>query len=214
MRRPRQKIVIDPMSITPSDIAHGKDSIVPSHPHRKLPERKGANLREETPQSPLALEEGSHEGQKDIIKAEIDNKEKLEELLEKTERVILKISNVIPIFTSDVVIDTAKVSVIYRPFLFSERIHSIPVEDVTDVYIETAPFFATLNIVDVGFVENLVQVKWLWKKDAERARRVIAGIMQAKKEEIDLKRIEDKDIASKLEEIGKVREAQTTVTNA
>ncbi len=148
------------------------------------------------------------------LKNDPQNKTKLDGLVNKTDHVLLKVSNIIPILTTDVVVDSSKVSVIYRPFPFSERIHSISVRDITDVYIETVPFFATLNIVDTGFVENLVKITWLAKSDAEKARRIITGLMQANKENIDLKLVQDDNLGLKLEEIGKIRDSKTTVSNS
>ncbi len=148
------------------------------------------------------------------LKNDPANKNKLDGLVQKTDNVLLKVSNIVPVLTTDIVIDSSKVSVVYRPFPFSERIHSISVRDITDVYIETVPFFATLNIVDTGFVENLVKITWLVKSDAEKARRIITGLMQANKENIDLKLVQDKELGPKLEEIGKVRDSKTTVSNA
>lgn len=161
-----------------------------------------------------AKTEGSRDAVKETTKEEAKNQQKLDELLEKTTKVIYKAKNIIPILTDELVIDTVKVSVIHRLFFFSERIHSVSIRDITDVYIETVPFFATINIVDKDFIENKVRIAWISKKNAERARRIITGLMQASKEQIDLKIIEDDKLAEKLEEIGKIRETVTSVSNA
>lgn len=166
-------------------------------------------------------EEGIKEAAKDLAKTQTENKQKLHDLLKHSEEVLYKIKNVIPILADELVIDSNKITFIYRPFFFSERIHSVAVKDVTDVYIETAPFLATIVVIDSGFIDehsrntpqnNAVRIKWLWKGNAERARRIITGLMEAAKEGIDLKEIQDDNLANTLEEIGKVRETSTTVS--
>ncbi len=150
----------------------------------------------------------------ELKKENIKEKEKLEGLLKKAEKVLFKAKNIIPILPSEIIIDTAKVTIIHRSFFFSERIHSVAVADISDVFIDTVPLIASINIVDEGFVENIVKVSWLPKRDAERARRIITGLMEAKKEKIDIKVVEDNDLTNKLEQIGNVKETVTSVTKA
>ncbi len=215
------KIFIDPTDIRdyPTEPTHiDRKAIKADLEEKAKPEAEKKEGAQETPKENKEENEAKPE-EKPLerpknLENDPKNKTKLDGLVDKTDHVFLKVSNIVPILTTDVVIDPSKVSVVYRPFPFSERIHSISVKDITDVYIETVPLFATLNIVDTGFVENLVKITWLAKKDAEKARRIISGLMQANKEAIDLKLVQDKALGKKLEEIGKVRDSKTTVSNS
>lgn len=159
------------------------------------------------------------------VKAETQNQQKLDGLLDNVKTVLFATKNIIPLLHSEIIIDSGKVTVIHRPFFFSEKIHSISVQDISDVYIETSPFLAMIKIIDKDFVDNLnpenpnrnatptpVMVKWLGKRNAEKARRIITGLMTASKEGIDLKSISDDELAKKLEEIGKVKDTKTSVS--
>lgn len=162
--------------------------------------------------------EATYAAVKDEAKAETQNQQKLDGLLENSKSVLFATKNIIPLLRDEIIIDTGKVTIIYRPFFFSEKIHSVSIQDITDIYIETAPFFATIKIIDRDFVDNNEQmrtpisVRYVWKSNAEKARRIITGLMTASKEGIDLKAISDDDLAKKLEEIGKVKETKTSVS--
>lgn len=49
-------------------------------------------------------------------------------------------------------------------------------------------------------------IGYLWKKDAIRARRIILGLVAAKKEGIDIAQIETNSLLSEVEQIGRSRE--------
>lgn len=137
--------------------------------------------------------------------------EKFEELVDTTTNVLYRLSNIIPFLNSEIVIDASKITIIQRPFFFSERIQTIAIKDLVDVYIDTVPFLATMNLKDGNFVNKALQIKWIWKGDAEKARRIITGLMQAMKQEVYLKMIHDDDFLNKVEEIGRIRNTVTSV---
>ncbi|MBI2420701.1 MAG: hypothetical protein HYV38_01300, partial [Candidatus Levybacteria bacterium] len=91
---------------------------------------------------------------KDIIKDQRKQKKKLHSLVDHSIQVLLKIKNIIPILTDELIIDSSKITFVYRPFFFSERIHSVAVKDITDVYIETVPFLASIYVIDSGFIDE------------------------------------------------------------
>lgn len=161
-----------------------------------------------------AEKDGVKQAMQETVRENRRNTFKFYGLINKSEKVVHKIKNIVPLLPGEVIIDTAKVTFVHRPFFFSERIHAISVKDITDVYVETAPFFGTLNVVDANFAENIVKLNWFRKKDAEKARRIITGLMAVSKEEVDLKNVEEDDLDEKLEEIGKIRETKTSVSKA
>lgn len=161
-----------------------------------------------------AEKDGTKQAMQEVVRENRRNTFKFYGLMNKSEKVIHKIKNIVPFLHGEVIIDTAKVTFIHRPFFFSERIHAISVKDITDVYVETAPFFATLNVVDANFAENIVTLNWFWKKDAEKARRIITGLMATSKEQVDLKNVEEDDLDEKLEKIGNLNGTRTSVSAA
>jgi len=161
-----------------------------------------------------AQKDGMQDAMRDSVREHRKNTFKFFGLLNKSEKIVARFKNIVPLLRGEVIIDTTKITFIHRPFFFSERIHSISVKDISDVYVETAPIFATLNVVDVNFTENLVSLNWFLKKDAEKARRIITGLMATSKEQVDLKTIEDDGLDEKLEEIGRLRGVNTSVSKA
>lgn len=161
-----------------------------------------------------ARQEALKEATKETIKLQRQHTKKLNDLIHKSENVLLNAKNIMPIFKDEIVIEANKITVIKRPFFFSEKIHSISVKDITDVYIETAPFFANISIIDANFSETTIKIKWFWKNKAEKARRIITGLMEASKEGIDLKQLSNFELDKKLEEIGKIKDSNTSVSGA
>lgn len=131
--------------------------------------------------------------------------EKFDSLVRGCRRMLLKISAVFPfdLFPDELIIDECKVSIICREFFFSEDIHSINIEMIKDVDVETGPFFAKLQIVPDGYPGHPLLVRFLRKKDANLARSIIQGLMVAKRNNIDLAKIDDPDLVNKLELLGK-----------
>lgn len=68
------------------------------------------------------------------------------------------------------------------------------------------PFSASLKVASKEFKDNPITIKNLEPEDAIKARRIIQGLILSQREKIDFSKIEDKDIAKKIEELGKVTE--------
>lgn len=130
----------------------------------------------------------------------------LSELSETMSHVLLKVKALFPFdfFPDEVIIDINRVNIIKRNFFISARVHGIPVANILDVFVEHGPIFAALKIVDSGFIENEISVNYLWKKDAEEARGLIQGLIDAKKQGVDLTKVSHKNIGEKLTELGSI----------
>lgn len=130
--------------------------------------------------------------------------QKLDELVEMCQKPLLKIKTVFPfvLFTNEVIIDIHKVSIIYGNFFASKQIHSVLIKDISDVVVETTPFFATLKIVDIGYTDNTIDLNYLKRSDGNLARRVIQGLVMAHKHGIDLTKVDREDLTKKLESLG------------
>lgn len=132
---------------------------------------------------------------------------KLEDLAEKSNEVLLKVSTVFPFtfFVNDIIVDPYKVNVVFREFFYSEHIHSIMVKDILDVVVETSLFFATVKIVDQGYTENSVNIEYLKKADALKLRKLIQGLVIAHRQAVDLSILHPSRIKDKAEELGMVK---------
>src|SRR5579859_4040624 len=138
-----------------------------------------------------------------------ENSQKFEKLVQKSDKVLLKIRAVFPFdfFPDSVVIDESKINIIHKQFFFSSEILSIPIHHIQDIEVDTSIFFATLKILPVGFsvmsyTENWVTVPYLWKRDAIRARRIISGLLIGIKEGIDFGKVDTANFVKKIEKLG------------
>lgn len=159
------------------------------------------------------VQEGRDEAVKDLVRESEKNKQKLDELVEKSGRALFKASTVFPfeLFPTTLIIDENKVTIFYREFFWSERIHSIMIRDIKDVIVETSLFFATLIIIDDAFKDDPVRIHYLWKKQAMHARKLVQGLIVSIKGVIspmvggvEFTNISPKDLMVKLEHLGEV----------
>lgn len=136
-----------------------------------------------------------------------NTKEQIEGLIKSTDTPLFTFSTIFPfdLFPDTVVIDTRKVSILNKEFFWSGRTQSIMIKDVRDVLVETSPFFAKLTVVDKGFTENSVSLRFLKKSDALKARRIIQGLIIAADQNIDLTKLKPEEVGQKVEELGKIK---------
>jgi hypothetical protein len=158
------------------------------------------------------INQGVEEAVKDLIKEEEKSRQKLDDLIQRSEKVLLKISTVFPfdLFPNDIIVDENKVNIIKREFFWSEQIHSIMIREINDVIVESNPFFATLIILDEGYREQEIRVNYLWKSEAMKARRIIQGLMVSLKGlsspmlgSIENNHLSNQELVEKLETLGK-----------
>ncbi len=143
--------------------------------------------------------------EQEILTIEQQATKKLDDLVEHSQEPLLKIKTTIPLnpFPDKVIIDINKVNIIFKYFFWSEQIHSVYIKDISDVLVETGFFWSTLTIIDVGFTENSIDVRYLSTKEAIKARKIIQGLIVAHKNGIDLSNSESVGVVDKLEELGK-----------
>lgn len=151
------------------------------------------------------MEKGHEDAIKEQIKEQDKNIEKFESLVEVGNEVLFETSSMFPfdLFPDKVTIMLTKVTIQSNEFFSSGRLHSIHIKDIIDVFVESGPIFSTLRIVDAGFVENSINVRRLRKKDALKARRIIQGLIETSKQDINISQLNNiPDFLEKLEKLG------------
>ena len=68
-------------------------------------------------------------------------------------------------------------------------------------------FFSTLRVEIAGYETNPPDLTMLWPEDANRIKRYVLALLEAKKRRIDLTVLDKKSLQNKLEELGKALEA-------
>ncbi len=150
-------------------------------------------------------------GQIDVkIKKEQQEKEVVKGLVRQARRVLVEArSHRFPmdLFPDTITVDEAKVTVITRRFFWSSEVHGVDLKDVTNVFINTSPFFAQLVIVSKTFEENVIKISSMWMKDAVYVRRIIEGMRVMIHKEVDTAVYSRDELMAKLEELSVTDEA-------
>lgn len=160
------------------------------------------------------LKKTAEEARREAAKYEMEEKEKqvekLKDLTEKSHKVLFKCTAVFPfdLFPDEISIEPTQINVYKRIFFFTAHERSVPIKNVADAIVNTVPFFANLKIVDQYYTENSVDISWLWKRDAECARKIIQGLIVASKEGVDLSKIDPYELRKRVEELGEMREIE------
>jgi hypothetical protein len=126
------------------------------------------------------------------------------ELVKKSNRILASISThrfPFDFFPNTINIEEGRVTVIIRSFFLSSQVHSVDIKDISNIFINMAPFFAQLVIHSKTFEANEVRVRYLWKNQAVYARRIIEGLRIFEDKQIDTSHYSKKELIAKLEEL-------------
>lgn len=138
-----------------------------------------------------------------------DNRRSLENnlvagMVRKSNRILLTISTHRPpfdIFPKTITVEEGRITLITRNFFFSSKVHSIDLKDISNIFINTSPFFAQLVIISKTFKENEIRMDYLIKQEAIFARRIIEGLRTFENKQIDTSNFTKAELISKLEEL-------------
>lgn len=167
------------------------------------------------PHQDTAEEEGKKEGRKEAFKEEEKEAEKshhkIEALIKKSQKPLIKITSIFPLTLSPVslVVEVDRVNITFNQFLGTYQMRSVPIKNLGEVVVETGPLFATLRVLEARMGQDtIIEVKPVRKRDAVRARRVLHGLMVADKNGVDLTVFEPEELARKVEILGQATEAE------
>ncbi|MFZ2026673.1 MAG: hypothetical protein WAV30_05285 [Microgenomates group bacterium] len=133
-----------------------------------------------------------------------ENKHLVAGLVKKSNGILTSISThrfPFDFFPNTINIEESRVTVITRSFFLSSQIHSVDIRDISNVFINMAPFFAQLVIHSKTFEANEVRIRYLWKNQAIYARRIIEGLRIFEQKQIDTSSYSKRELLSKLEEL-------------
>ncbi len=145
---------------------------------------------------------GLEQHAKNIAVKQESDKNKLDELIRKSNRSIVSISSVFPwnFFPNTIDVEESRVTFIFRQ-LFASQSHSVDIKDISNVFIESGFFFATLQIVSKTYVQNDIKIEYLKKKDAYHTKDIIEGLRTFIQNDINSSNYEIDDLITKLNEL-------------
>lgn len=125
-------------------------------------------------------------------------------LIRKSNRILASISThkfPFDLFPDTINVEEGRINVIIRNFFFSSQVYSVDLKNISNVLINTAPFFAQLVIVSKTFSENEIRINNLWISQAIYVRRLIEGLRVLDSKQIDTSTYSKRDLIGKLEEL-------------
>ncbi len=149
-------------------------------------------------------EEGKNEQViKEAAKKEED-RQTVSDLIKKSNRCILRVSSLFPwdIFPNTIEVEESRVTIVFHQFLASQS-HSVDIKDISNVFIQSSLFFATLQIVSRTFAQNDIKIHHLSNKKAHKVQMVIEGLRTFAENNIDTSNYEIQELISKIEEFHK-----------
>jgi hypothetical protein len=146
-------------------------------------------------------EEGKNEQTINEATKKEEDKQTVSDLIKKSNRCIISISSLFPwtLFPNTIQVEESRVTFIFRQ-LFASQSHSVNIKDISNVFIESSPFFSTLQIVSRTFVQNDITIGHLDAKKAARVQMVIEGLRTFAENNIDTSNYEVNELIAKIEE--------------
>ena len=168
---------------------------------------KAIGLRSEKLSKPLVIDTLQTQKETEIIdKQKILDKSLVAGLVKKSNRIIATIySHKFPIdlFPDTINVEEGRVTVIDRDFFFSSHVHTVDIKDISNILINTTPFFAQLVIVSMTFTENEVKISNLRQEEAIFIKRIIEGLRIFEEKQIDTSVYSKEELIAKLQELSK-----------
>ncbi|OGD86912.1 hypothetical protein A2870_00275 [Candidatus Curtissbacteria bacterium RIFCSPHIGHO2_01_FULL_41_11] len=147
-------------------------------------------------------EEGRDENTKNQAEKKELDRQKVNNLVKKSNRCIISVSSAFPwnIFPSTIEVEEGRVTFIIRQFMSSQS-HTVDIKDISNVFIETSFFFATLQIVSRTYIQNDIKINYLHKEKAKKVKMIIEGLRTFLNNDIDTSNYEVGELVSKLSEL-------------
>lgn len=145
------------------------------------------------------------EGKDEQTKIQATKKESdiqsVKDLVKMSNRSIFSISSQFPwnLFPNTIDIEEDRVTFTFRQFL-SQQSHSINIKDISNVFLESSLFSATLQVVSHTYIQNDIKIGHLNSKKAEKARRIIEGLRVFAEHNINTSNYGVDDLIAKIEE--------------
>ncbi len=145
------------------------------------------------------------QGQKQQAIQKATKKEKdiqlVQELIKKSNRSIISISAIFPwdFFPNTISVEESRLTIVFHQFLTSQT-HSINIKDISNVFLEASPFFATLQIVSRTYVQNEITLSHLNPQKASKVKMIIEGLRTLSEHNIETSNYEIPELIAKIEE--------------
>lgn len=122
----------------------------------------------------------------------------------KKNRVLMVTQSVFPFdfFPDKLIIDENKLSIYNRDFFFNDDVRCFCYKDIQFVEIFSSLIFASLCIKVFGFPNDEIKIRYLKRNEAFRARRLIQGLIEGTKANVDFSDMNTSELIYQAEILG------------
>jgi hypothetical protein len=130
-------------------------------------------------------------------------KKELRQAITGSHEILAAATTVFPftLFPDSVVIDRTKITITHRVFFSVAEIISIRIEDILNVTANVGPFFGSLHIVSRVLTSEKIDIKFLWRDDALKLKRILQGYVIAIQKDIDVTPLKTGELAEMLNKL-------------
>ena len=132
-------------------------------------------------------------------------REELEQAVRGASEVLASATTVFPFtpFPDTITVDREKITVTRRLFYRSAEVITARVEDVLNVTADVGPFMGSLRITTRFFNPGKpYTIKYLWRRDALKLKRILQGYVIAAQKEIDTSALSTEELSKLLDKLG------------
>lgn len=136
---------------------------------------------------------------------DVNHSEKIVTLAKASNSILFKANTVFPFtfFIDSIIIDKTKVTVIDRLFFFHQDIRGYALEDILNVEVSSSLFFATLKCITRYGNQEVFILNFMKKDEAAFAKKLIQGLIIAKREGVRMEELSNEEIVKYGEVIGR-----------
>lgn len=144
---------------------------------------------------------GINENTKNTATKKEEDTQIVNDLVKMSNRSIISISSLFPwdLFPSTIDVEESRVTFKFNQFL-SNQSHSVDIKDISNIFIESSPFFSTLQVVSRTFIQNDIKIGYLNKTKAKKVQGIIEGLRTFAEHNINTSDYEIDDLIKKIEE--------------
>lgn len=131
--------------------------------------------------------------------------EKLQDIVEKAQTILIKSSAVFPfdLFPDTITIDRKKLTVVHRHFFNAKQTACVQHSDIKNIQAVVGPLFGSLTVTSDHFINNIQTIKFLPKRDVLAIQQLVQGFIIANHEDIDMSEIENSKLVELLDTLGR-----------
>lgn len=144
---------------------------------------------------------GINEHAKNTAQKNEEDRVRVNDLVRKSNRRVISITSTFPwdLFPNTIDVEESRVTFRFSQFLASQS-HSVDIRDISNVFIESSPFFSSLQVVSRTYVQNDIKIGKLNKAEARKVKRIIEGLRTLTEHNINTSNYELDELIAKIEE--------------